>query len=632
MLNLCLCIDLILTLRNPFYPSKRRVKFYLIGSVIIVLLLVIFGNQSITGNLIKNLIILIYIVDCQDNDVKYNSVITKQTSNLVVAMSLSIYIIVALYSCVYAQRRLARPGLKNRERWFFLRKHYSYVGVFILIWTLNLASVYYQLFNPNDSQNEEVEDRLSIVQTISQFAAFSTGLWLTIVRLSEPYFYYMARTKWLEFFGIPPDNKSRKDDLFNDTLNSFLTQSLNVELVNIILQGITTFTRKSFDDHLQNNEVKVDDLDQFNLLRKLEIPRIEIDNPYREGKKSEKGQNLNINMTSDNTTAFEEPIRNKIIINETVEVFEHSGESSGKSGSFFFFSEDKNFIIKTMTDSELSTFKSMFQDYYEYLQNNPRSMLARIYGIFTVQMEDIVPVHLILMGNTIQCSKPSEILNKFDLKGSLFNRKVKGKNHERGTVLKDLNLFQQCQEHIFLRFSRDDRRALLDLMEDDIKFLSQHKLMDYSLLFCVEKNYNYYCLKMQAEQIVKTRLQDEQIIIEEDLKREIKIEKERLKGQLIQTFNGNRHMQISKCGKFIYHIAIIDYLQEFNFAKICESRFKEYILNRDYQEISCIDPIPYHKRFFKFMSNNVIIDFTEKKEDRQKHSFIVRRQLTFEND
>ena len=30
-----------------------------------------------------------------------------------------------------------------------------------------------------------------------------------------------------------------------------------------------------------------------------------------------------------------------------------AGEGAGKSGSFFFFSHDKKFIIKTMTDEEL---------------------------------------------------------------------------------------------------------------------------------------------------------------------------------------------------------------------------------------------------------------------------------------
>jgi len=33
-----------------------------------------------------------------------------------------------------------------------------------------------------------------------------------------------------------------------------------------------------------------------------------------------------------------------------------AGEGSGKSGSFFFFSKDRKFIIKTMTDEDLIAF------------------------------------------------------------------------------------------------------------------------------------------------------------------------------------------------------------------------------------------------------------------------------------
>lgn len=33
-----------------------------------------------------------------------------------------------------------------------------------------------------------------------------------------------------------------------------------------------------------------------------------------------------------------------------------AGESQGKSGSFFFFSHDKKFIIKTMTSSDFGAF------------------------------------------------------------------------------------------------------------------------------------------------------------------------------------------------------------------------------------------------------------------------------------
>ena len=48
-----------------------------------------------------------------------------------------------------------------------------------------------------------------------------------------------------------------------------------------------------------------------------------------------------------------------------------AGESQGKSGSFFFFSHDKNFIIKTMTDNDLKTFKSFITSYFKRIDSNP---------------------------------------------------------------------------------------------------------------------------------------------------------------------------------------------------------------------------------------------------------------------
>ena len=41
-----------------------------------------------------------------------------------------------------------------------------------------------------------------------------------------------------------------------------------------------------------------------------------------------------------------------------------AGESTGKSGSFFFFSSDKKFIIKTMFDYELDIFMEHIEDYF----------------------------------------------------------------------------------------------------------------------------------------------------------------------------------------------------------------------------------------------------------------------------
>lgn len=72
----------------------------------------------------------------------------------------------------------------------------------------------------------------------------------------------------------------------------------------------------------------------------------------------------------------------------------------GKSGSFFFFSHDGKFLIKTMTNDDFSAFYKFFPTYYKYIKHVPMSIIARIYGVYQIELENLDPVYLILMGNT----------------------------------------------------------------------------------------------------------------------------------------------------------------------------------------------------------------------------------------
>ena len=56
-----------------------------------------------------------------------------------------------------------------------------------------------------------------------------------------------------------------------------------------------------------------------------------------------------------------------------------------------------------MNDNELKIFLESMPEYFDHIKTNPMSLIARIYGVFKVKMEDIVPVNLLLMANTIKC-------------------------------------------------------------------------------------------------------------------------------------------------------------------------------------------------------------------------------------
>ena len=79
-----------------------------------------------------------------------------------------------------------------------------------------------------------------------------------------------------------------------------------------------------------------------------------------------------------------------------------AGMGAGKSGSFFFFSQDNKLIIKTIVNSEKKLLMSMIDDINSHIvdSTNNRSLLARIYGLFSIKSAQFSKVSFILMQNT----------------------------------------------------------------------------------------------------------------------------------------------------------------------------------------------------------------------------------------
>lgn len=95
--------------------------------------------------------------------------------------------LIAIYSCVYASRRLNRPGISKEIRQHFIYKHYYYVAIFTGVWGAYLASAYYDLFYPGKKSTEISKQAVVMA---SKIASVSTGVLLTIIRTREPYFRY----------------------------------------------------------------------------------------------------------------------------------------------------------------------------------------------------------------------------------------------------------------------------------------------------------------------------------------------------------------------------------------------------------------------------------------------------------
>ena len=84
---------------------------------------------------------------------------------------------------------------------------------------------------------------------VSGVTTFTTGIFLTVIRLFEPLFKLLVYKQIWQLMGEiyePKKDEETEEErkIANDSLSTFLTSSLNVELVYIILTSITAFADK----------------------------------------------------------------------------------------------------------------------------------------------------------------------------------------------------------------------------------------------------------------------------------------------------------------------------------------------------------------------------------------------------
>lgn len=117
--------------------------------------------------------------------------------------------------------------------------------------------------------------------------------------------------------------------------------------------------------------------------------------------------------------------------------------------------------------------------------------------------------------------------------------------------------------------------------------------MDYSLLLAIESCQDYAQKKSTIGSTQTLSMFDKAII---DAPRD-----------MIEKYTRPPYKYLSYGGRYIYHIAIIDYLQDYNFDKKAENFYKT-IKNKKDAQISAIPPLEYRNRYMKYMREEIFIN------------------------
>ncbi|EPR79954.1 Phosphatidylinositol-4-phosphate 5-kinase [Spraguea lophii 42_110] len=254
-----------------------------------------------------------------------------------------------------------------------------------------------------------------------------------------------------------------------------------------------------------------------------------------------------------------------------------SKEIKGKSGSALFFTEDFNFVIKTIRKAEKNTLLNILDDYILYLENNPHSLLLKFFGLYKITM-GAKKKYFIIMNNIL----PNErsINELYDLKGSHYKRITATK-----TIYKDLDWYLNDKKLFLL----GKKAVLVDQIQRDVNFLLSKNLMDYSIVIgissCNSKNKNKLYFDEYKDGIWNEKKN--------------KFYGKRSTHNIFNRDFGGYSSEIVE-NEEIYYIGIIDILTQWNWRK----RIEYFISNLCcVKNGSCTNSNSYAIRFVKMISN-----------------------------
>lgn len=156
--------------------------------------------------------------------------------------------------------------------------------------------------------------------------------------------------------------------------------------------------------------------------------------------------------------------------------------SSGKSGSLFYYTEDGKYMLKTIHKDEFIKMREILKPYHEHIVKCKQSVINRFYGLHKinyVEGKKNREQYLVIMNNMFG---HYEVDMRYDLKGSFTGRTTvfpEGIAVDKTIALKDNNFLEKGEKFML---EDDQRKELLDSLEQTSEFLGDSAILDYSTL------------------------------------------------------------------------------------------------------------------------------------------------------
>lgn len=287
--------------------------------------------------------------------------------------------------------------------------------------------------------------------------------------------------------------------------------------------------------------------------------------------------------------------------------------SPGKSGSFFYYSRDFRFIIKTIHHSEHKQLRKILKDYYSHVKLNPNTLISQFYGLHRLKVHGgMKKIHFLVMNNLFPPHR--DIHFKYDLKGSTWGRYAKvplpaeGESDLSHITLKDVNWLER---HESIKFGPQKRNTFLKQLEADVKLLKKINVMDYSLLLGIHdvgKGNSSGISKLSVFDPKSNAKSDLMKTNPRDIDRGMDLPSKVFPGRSKYIFYGHDGgirgtNEENEPVKVIYYLGVIDCLTNYSFRKRLETFWRS--INHSRNTVSAIPADEYGDRFLKFITASI---------------------------
>ncbi|NXG06955.1 PI51B kinase, partial [Sakesphorus luctuosus] len=275
----------------------------------------------------------------------------------------------------------------------------------------------------------------------------------------------------------------------------------------------------------------------------------------------------------------------------------------GASGSLFFVTSDDEFIIKTVQHKEAEFLQKLLPGYYMNLNQNPRTLLPKFYGLYCVQSGG-TNIRIIVMNNVLP--RALKMHFTYDLKGSTYKRRASRKEREKSNpTFKDLDFLQDIHEGLY--FDSETHSALMKTLQRDCRVLESFKIMDYSLLLGIHLLNSHVNEKEEegSQSAADTKRHGGRQVLYSTAMESIQGPGKSGDSVPTETTNtmGGIPAKNHKGEKLLLFMGIIDILQSYRLMKKLEHSWKALVYDGD--TVSVHRPGFYADRFLKFMSTRV---------------------------